>query len=223
MIRLSPRLAAVAALAGSGGSVIDVGTDHGYVPVWFVENGLFRRVAASDINAAPLERAKSTARERDALDKIDFYLSDGLKAVPGRFETVVIAGMGGETMVDIISPCPWIGQARLIFQPQSKLAELTSWLDGAGFVCQEAVLVEDAGKVYVAFRAKKGEGGFDLPRALTGDPLLPGCLERERARLDRALAGLRRGAREDSAAYEKLAHRQELVENAIREVSTWQR
>ena len=223
MIRLSPRLAAVAALAGSGGSVIDVGTDHGAVPVWFAENGLFRRVAASDVNAGPLERAKSTDGERDALGKIDFYLSDGLKAVPGRFETVVIAGMGGETMVDIISACPWIAEARLVLQPQSKLAELASWLAGAGFVCEEAVLVEDAGKVYLAFRAQTGEGGFDLLRALTGDPLLPGCLERERARLDRALAGLRKGAREDSAAYEKLSRQQKLVENAIREVSTWQR
>lgn len=223
MIRLSPRLAAVAALAGSGGSVIDVGTDHGYVPVWFVENGLFRRVAASDINPGPLESAKSSARERDVRGKIDFYLADGLKGVPGRFETVVIAGMGGETMVDIISSCPWIAQARLVLQPQSKLADLEAWLERAGFVCEEAVLVEDAGKVYVAFRAQKGEGGFDLLRALAGDPLLPGCLERELARLDRALAGLRKGAREDSAAYEKLSRQQKRVENAIREVSTWQR
>lgn len=220
MIKLSPRLLSVVRLAGSGESVIDVGTDHGYVPVWFVENGLFRRVAASDIHAGPLESAKSSARERDALGKIDFYLSDGLKGVPERFETVVIAGMGGETMVDILSSCPWIDQARLVLQPQSKLAELEAWLEGAGFVCEEAVLVEDAGKVYAAFRAQKGKGSFDLLRALTGDPLLPGCLERELVRLDRALAGLRKGAREDSAAYEKLSRQQERVENAIREVST---
>lgn len=225
MIKLSSRLAAVAALAGSGGSVIDVGTDHGYVPVFFAQNGLFDRVAASDIAAGPLESATASAREYGVEGKIEFHLSDGLKAVPGPFDTVVIAGMGGETMIDMISACRWILDAKLVLQPQSRIPELKAWLDGAGFTCEDAVLVTDAGKTYTAFRAGRGEGGFDLLRALMErrDPLLPGCLDRERARVSRALSGMERGARQGSAEYARLLRQREKTERAIMEVYEWQR
>lgn len=220
MIKLSPRLAAVAALALTGGSVIDVGTDHGYVPVYFVQTGAFERVAASDINAGPLESAKASAREYGVEERIEFFLSDGLRDVPRPFGTVVIAGMGGETMVDIISSCAWITSARLVLQPQSKLPELETLLDGAGFICEDAALVRDAGRLYVAFRALQGQGGFDLLRTLLTrrDPLLPEWLERERARLDSVLAGMERGARQGSAEYGRLIRLRDRVENAMTEV-----
>lgn len=223
MIKLSPRLSAVAALAGSGGSVIDVGTDHGYLPVYFIRSGLFRRVAASDINPGPLQSAKSSAREHGVEGRIEFYLSDGLRDVPDTFDTVVIAGMGGETMVDIISECPWIGEARLILQPQSKYAKLESWLHEMGFVCERAVLTEDAGKLYAAFSGVRGAGGFDLLRALKDrrDPLLRKCLEREQMRLLRAASGMERGGRRGSGEYNTLLMELKKLEDSLSEVEKW--
>ena len=213
----------MAALAGSGGSVIDVGTDHGYVPVYFALEGLFSRIAASDIGKGPLQSARSSAREYGVEDKIEFYLSDGLKSVPGPFDTVVIAGMGGETMVDIISGCPWVGTSKLVLQPQSKTAELAMWLNDNGFVCRAAGLVEDAGKLYVAFSAATGDGGFDLMGALLEgrDPLLKRCLSRERGRLLRAVQGMERGGRQDGHQYSRLLGELETVEKAMEEAAKW--
>lgn len=222
-MKLSPRLRTVAALAGTGESVIDVGTDHGYLPVFFVRNGLFRRVAASDINRGPLESARASARRDGVEDRIGFFLSDGLTAVPERFDTVVIAGMGGETMVDIISNCPWISSARLILQPQSKVPELEKCLDGLGFSCKRAVLAEDAGKLYLALEARAGEGGFDPARALLEgrDRLLKGCAERELARIRRALDGMEKGGA-DPEERERMRGRIPRLLEIIKEASTWQ-
>lgn len=222
MIKLSPRLAAVAALAGSGGSVIDVGTDHGYVPVYFAQKGLFSKIAASDLRPGPLESARASARKYGVFDKIAFILSDGLRVVPGPFDTVVIAGMGGETMAGILSDCPWAAGARLVLQPQSKFAEVGKCLGGLGFVCERAVLVEDKGKLYAAFSAARGEGGFDLLRALLDgrDPLLQKGLALEAARLDRALSGAERAGRR-TYAYEALSTEKEAVLSALTEVRKW--
>ncbi len=225
MIKLSPRLRTVAELAGAGGSVIDVGTDHGYVPVYFAKLGLFSRIAASDIGALPLQSAKNSAREHGVEDKIEFYLSDGLKSVAGPFDTVVVAGMGGETMVDIISDCSWVKTSRLILQPQSKLPGLSGWLDENGFTCRRARLVEDGGKLYAAFCSERGEGGFDLMDTLLKgrDPLLEKCLAREKNRLLRALEGMEKGGKRGSAEYDKLRRELEAVNMGIAEVEKWQK
>ncbi len=215
----------MAELAGAGGSAIDVGTDHGYVPVYLALEGRFSRIAASDIGAGPLQSAKSSAAEYGAEDRIEFYLSDGLKSVPGPFDTVVIAGMGGETMIDIMSNCSWVKSSKLVLQPQSKLLELAKWLDGNGFTCRSAGLVEDGGKLYVAFSAERGGGGFDLLGTLmTGrEPLLGKCLSRERSRLLRALGGMEKGGRQDAPQYSRLLGELKTVEEAITEVEKWQR
>ncbi len=223
MIKLSPRLAAAAALAGRGGSVVDVGTDHGYLPVYFALNGLFAHIAASDIRPGPLDSARRSAREYGVGDKIAFYLSDGLKNVPGTFETVVVAGMGGETMAGILSACPWIAGARLVLQPQSRVDKLTAYLDGAGFVCKRALLRLDGGKPYLIMEAAAGTVGFDPARALTEgrDPLLGPFAERERRRVKRALAGMERGeAPGDELG--RLKTRLSRLDTILKETRKWQ-
>ncbi len=226
MIRLSPRLAAVAALAGTGESVIDVGTDHGYLPVYLVQSGAFARVAASDINAGPLWTARCSARERGLEERIEFYLSDGLKSVPGEFDTVVMAGMGGETVRDILRDLRWSREPRLILQPQSKVGELTAFLRSGGYGCGRAVLCRDAGRMYAAFEALPGVYGeeFGLKKALfdARDPLLRPCLEQEIGRVEKVLEGLERA--KDSGGTEALAlkTRRSLLERDLREVEKWQ-
>lgn len=223
MIKLSPRLAAAAALAGRGESIIDVGTDHGYLPVYLAQNGCFAHIAASDIRSGPLDSARRSAQEYGVGDKIAFYLSDGLKTVPETFDTVVIAGMGGETMVDIISACPWAAGAKLVLQPQSRVDRLTEYLNNAGFVCRRAVLCLDGGKPYMVVEAKAGEGGFDPARALIDgrDPLLGMCVEREIGRVQRALAGMERGETSGSERG-KLRDKLSRLEMIWKETKRWQ-
>ncbi len=224
MIKLSPRLSLAAVLAGSGGSVIDVGTDHGYLPVYFARNDLFRRVAASELNEGPLECARESARRYGVSDRIEFYLSDGLKNVPGTFDAVVIAGMGGETMAGILSACPWVKSARLILQPQSKIDALSEYLDDAGFICRRAGLARDAGHLYAVFEAAAGEGGFNLARALLDarDGLLPECVERELGRVNRAVSGMESAAVPAAGELEKLKARRAGLEKLLKETTKWQ-
>ena len=87
MIELSERLSAVAELARGARKLLDVGTDHGYIPVWFAQKGRYARIAASDINKDPLRRAMRSAEEYDVADRIEFFLSDGLKNVDEDFDT----------------------------------------------------------------------------------------------------------------------------------------
>ncbi len=222
-MKLSPRLAAVAKLAGAGESVIDVGTDHGLLPVYFVREGLFSRVAASDIRQGPLSSARRTAAEAGVEGEIDFYLSDGLRDVPGTFATVVIAGMGGETMSGIVSACPWIGGASLVLQPQSKLEEICRCLDRLGFVCRGAVLAREGERLYPAFRAVPGAGGFSLLEALFQgrDPELGQWLARGKRRLEKALAGMASGSAAGQEEQNRLTRELALVEAGLKEVMKW--
>ncbi|NCC68024.1 MAG: SAM-dependent methyltransferase, partial [Clostridia bacterium] len=147
-IKLSERLLSIAKLIPSCGGVADVGTDHGYIPVWLAQNGHSGGLFATDINKGPLEHAKQTAAEYGQAGKISFFLCDGLKALSGReISTVIIAGMGGENIAEIISAAPWMKEnhSLLILQPMSKSAFLRQWLFNNGYSVLSEQLVDDGG------------------------------------------------------------------------------
>ncbi len=107
-IRLSNRLQAVASWIAPCGTVADVGTDHGYLSVWLLQTHTAQRVIASDIHAGPLDRARRSAAEYSLENAIRFELCDGLQfAGADAADTVVIAGMGGETIIAILEGAAW--------------------------------------------------------------------------------------------------------------------
>lgn len=223
MFKLSERLAAVAELAMPAERILDVGTDHGYIPVYLALSGAVRRIGASDINEGPLYSAMRSAERCGVRDRIEFFLSDGLTRCPDGWDAIMIAGMGGETMINILASSPFpLGDVRLVLQPQSKLWELESWLGSSRFVCSAARLVEDAGKLYAAFTAERGEGGFDLLAALARarDPLLRDFLETEREKLRRAIAGMEQGCKKDER-YSEARARLDRTGAALEEVLKW--
>ncbi|MDR1588575.1 MAG: class I SAM-dependent methyltransferase [Oscillospiraceae bacterium] len=157
---LSGRLAAVAGFVTRGAGVIDVGTDHGRVPVYLAVSGYPGRIYASDVNPRPLERARALARAHGVEGGITFLLGDGLSGVgAGDVDTVIISGMGGETMARILAGARRLGGVSLILQPQTKLAELCGWLDGNGYRVADAALAADAGRAYPVLLARPGRGG----------------------------------------------------------------
>lgn len=160
MLRLSKRLAAIAALVPAGAPVIDVGTDHGQLPVWLVQSGKCPRAIASDVNPGPLSRAAALVEENDLQEQIRLCVCDGLEAFSrADADCVVIAGMGGETMVHILSKAPWTKEgATLVLQPQSKAEVLRRWLCACGYAIASEALVKDAGRVYPLLTAQGGEG-----------------------------------------------------------------
>lgn len=153
-IKLTPRLAAVAALVDVCNVVADIGTDHGFLPTYLVQNEICKRAVASDINEGPLNSSVRTAQTYSVTDKLDFVCAPGLEGVkPGSVDTVVIAGMGGETIVDILSAASWVkgNRTNLVLQPQSKFELFEIYLNSNGFSVKKAILVKDAGRLYIAF------------------------------------------------------------------------
>lgn len=176
-IRLSPRLQACADYVPQGSSLADVGTDHAYLPVWLIQNGrVSTPVVACDINEGPLDRARSSAREYGVESEIVFLLNNGLAGTKAELaETVVIAGMGGETIMDIITAAQWDWERHtLVLQPMSKIYELCRGLYENGLYIEQERLVRDAGEIYRVLLVKPGKR--EMPEPLE---LYAGCSDRK--------------------------------------------
>ena len=194
---LTPRLALCARYAAGAGILCDVGADHGYLPISLLAEGKIEYAIAADIRPGPLASARRHAGEAGLEDKMRFELADGL-AFPGaeRADTVVCAGMGGETVAGILKRAPWTKEGvRLILQPQSKLDELCEWLRENGYALVTAALAAEGERLYIAMLVHGGSEGplwAEDALAASGDPLLGEWLEWRIRRLERALAGMER-------------------------------
>lgn len=148
------RLSAVAELV-RGRSVIDVGTDHAILPVYLCLSGKIDFAVASDIKKGPLENAKRNISENNLSDKISTVLTAGLCGMDGLSPSdIVIAGMGGIMIKDIISPSDIARRAHLILQPMTHAHILREYLCRNGFTVAEERLAKADGRVYVIISAQ---------------------------------------------------------------------
>ena len=157
-MQLSERLSSVASMVTAGYRLADVGTDHGYVPIYLYERQRIPRAIAMDINKGPLERARLHIAEYGYQKDIETRLSDGMAALkPGEVDSVVIAGMGGPLMIKILSAYPEVTDSlkELILQPQSEISEVRIWLYEQGYEITEEHMVFEDGKYYPMFKAVK--------------------------------------------------------------------
>ena len=197
-LALQPRLRAIADLVPDGARLVDVGTDHGFIPVDLLLSERISYAIASDIGAAPLDHARRTADQHDVTEGIEFRLCDGLKDIsPDEVDCVVIAGMGGDNIASILEVAQWTKEnTLLILQPMSKAEVLRRWLPANGYRVIAERLVADKGVIYPILSVRGGQmeatdesqfwGGF----LLDGDPLLERYLDERILRLRRAAAGL---------------------------------
>ncbi len=146
---LTKRLAACAEQVTHGGVVCDVGTDHAYLLAELLRHGICTGAVATDIHAGPLEAARRTLTEAGVLSRTTLLLCDGLEAVsPDGITDVVIAGMGAETMIHILSSCAWANQVHLILQPMTKVPLLREWLAAHGFGTWRERVVTEGNRFY---------------------------------------------------------------------------
>lgn len=160
LFSLSPRLRAVAELVPRGAKLVDVGTDHGRLPVWLVHQGLVPCAVASDLRPGPLSRGQALAERWGVSDRVFFRLCDGLSAIaPQEAEVVSITGMGGETIAGILHATPWTREVghRYILQPMSGMDGLRRYLSENGFRIREEVLVSEGETLYVILLAEPGK------------------------------------------------------------------
>lgn len=149
-IPLSKRLLACCGFVIPGDRVADIGCDHGYLGIYLLKNGIASSVIASDINEGPLQSAMRNSEKFGVRDKMTFYLSDGVRNIPRDFDTLVCAGMGGDTMVSILSAAPWLksAQYRLILQCQTRNAVLRRYLSENGWHITEESVIRDGRFLY---------------------------------------------------------------------------
>lgn len=154
MIKLSNRLNAAASMVRQGSRLCDVGTDHGYVPVYLTEQGIIKSAIACDINKGPLGSCEFLVRERGLQDKIKCILSDGLDNVCCEdVDDILIAGMGGELIADILNRCDYIKKKHLILNPMTHAEITRKWLYSNGFIIDCDIIVNDGSHHYNVFDA----------------------------------------------------------------------
>ena len=123
---------ALCSLIPRGHRVADVGTDHARLPAYLVQRGITTRVIATDIRPGPLARADRTICTHSLGNNIELRLGDGLTCVsPDEVDSIVIAGMGADTIIAILEASPWSRQKNLILQPMTHKERLLEFMGGA--------------------------------------------------------------------------------------------
>ena len=189
---LTPRLAAVAAFVLPGAPMADIGTDHAYLPVALVATGTVPRAVATDLRPGPLSAARVTIDAAGLAARVETRLGSGLAALRGGdVATVVLAGMGGPLIADLLAAAPaavLAGVRRLVLQPMAGEAALRRRLPELGWRIVDEDLVADGGRLYlVIVAAPAGPGAYTAPGDEL-DALLGPVLRRRRGKLFAAYA-----------------------------------
>lgn len=224
-MEISKRLEFIARYIDECNSIVDVGTDHGYIPIYAVKNELCKQAIASDINKDPVKKAKLNVALEGLSSKIDTRLGGGLQTVKkGEVEGVVIAGMGGNLIRDILEfdkhKLPYF--KFLILQPAQNPEVLREYLYTNGYEIIAEDLCFDEGIYYELFKVKKSSKEkmelspiyyeFSPILIKKKHPLLLGYLKEKEEKYKRILSFIK----DDS---ESAKRRKEEIENKLEEIN----
>jgi len=209
LMKLTPRLKTIADLVPKGSMVGDVGSDHGYVPIYLVESGICDKAIASDINEGPTDNARQAVKEADLTQSIDVRHGGGLLPYKvGEIETVIIAGMGGLLIRDILLERPEMTQSvtTFILQPMVAQDELREWLVSNNFKIIDEKLSQEAHRMYEILVVEHGKMiiedpiQYDLGIHLIKkeDPLSKVFLDKKIKKAQDILKGLEASKKEES-------------------------
>lgn len=155
---LTPRLSAAAKMIGKCRCFADIGTDHAYLPIYLIMNGLCKKAIASDIGNGPLKRASDTALKYH--QNISLRLGSGLNTLlPDEADAVAIAGMGGLLIAEILkNGIDKLGCAKkIVLQPMTAIPELREYLTKNGWNITDELIAKEGDKLYVLLSVKTPE------------------------------------------------------------------
>lgn len=157
---LSNRLKQVVSEVKKGNIIADVGTDHGYVPIYLVKNSIAQKAIAADISKGSCDKAKTNISLYGLNDKIDVRCGNGLEIIKDSeiLDTIIISGMGGLLTIDVLkSNKNSVNNAKqLILQPQRDIEKVREYLHSINYrIINEEMLIE-SGKYYTIINAIKG-------------------------------------------------------------------
>ncbi len=164
-MQLSHRLFTIASGVPQGSTVIDVGTDHAYIPIYLIKNHIVPYCIATDIHKGPLQKAELNMRFYQ-IKNIDLRLTNGIEGVqPGEGNVIIMAGMGGYLIIDILKRGLEVIKAadKLILQPQQDIWRVREYLHHIGFIIDNEEFIEEDGKYYTVIEAVLGNEIYEKP------------------------------------------------------------
>ncbi len=169
---LTPRLKMVASLVPEAETICDIGTDHAYIALYLVKKGITKRVIAADIKEGPLMQATKNISAYGEEARVETRLSNGFEKIKsGEAQVAVIAGMGGETICEILKND--IGIESFVLQPQSAHRELRGFLLSNGYVIKDEKICREGRKMYTAMLVSRGNmNSLTLPELEIGPILI---------------------------------------------------
>lgn len=150
-IKLNDRLLTAIPFVRKGKKFADIGTDHAYLPIYLVNEGIIATAIAADINKGPLEKADENISKYGLNSQISTILCDGLSKIePNLADDIAIFGMGGELIIKIVDEANWLKEAdkRLILQPMTHPEKVREYLAKNGYKIIGESLSLDRGKIY---------------------------------------------------------------------------
>ena len=205
-ISLDPRLTMIAEMVGSCGCCADIGSDHGRLGAFLLQNNYCKRVVFTDISAPSLEKARKLIALLSLNDRADFRVGDGACALDRPVGAAIIAGMGGETMADIIANADGhLRGARLLLEPNVAAPQLRGALRDCGWRITRETLVRDGRRIYPIIEAVEGQMQLNEPELEVGPiflkeqpPLLRDYATFRIRVTEKALAGAMHGADDEN-------------------------
>ena len=208
-IPLSERLRAVASYIPKQSRVADIGSDHAYLASYLIQTNTAKYVIAGEVNEGPFQSATRTVRELNLTGCIDIRKGDGLQVLqPGEIDTVVIAGMGGGTIQEILQASPDVLEqvTRLILQPMNHVDRLRKWLYKHNWHIVDECLIFEDDILYDIIAAEPGQQYIEDEWMYAAGPslyeqrhpLLSKRAEDEVKRLNRVIQGMQQSQTMDT-------------------------
>lgn len=177
MINISERLKSVASFVlddKKSNKIIDVGCDHALLDIYLLQNNYELNIVASDVNQGPLDKAKENITKYSLLNKIELRLSDGIVSLNDDIDTVVISGMGKDTIVEILSrdKDKLLNVSKLVISSNNKFPSLREDIFKLGFVLDNEKIVYEDGKFYIIMKFIKGNKKYSSKEVYFGPCLL---------------------------------------------------
>ncbi len=172
-IALDPRLSMIARLVGNCPCVADIGCDHGRLGAFLLQSGQCDRAQLTDISAPSLEKARRLMENLGLSHRVTFCVGNGALALEGPAQVVVIAGMGGTTIAQIIREGrERLGDARLVLEPNVAAPQLREGLSECGYAITDERIAKDGRKNYVVIQAEPGASRYSARERIVGPVLL---------------------------------------------------
>lgn len=171
-IKISNRLKTIGDLIKKNSFIVDVGCDHALLSIYIYLNNKNINIMASDINEKPLKSAQDNLKKYGLEDKIKLVLSDGLKSINTFYDTVIISGVGGNTITEILKKEQLKNVKTIIVSPQNNCYNVRKYVTKLGFYISNEILVKENNKFYNIIKLEKGKVKYKRLELLFGPILL---------------------------------------------------